>query len=169
MQYPYTLSKTQHFQIQSPYFPNLKAQGKTKDDALDKYISAVFGEILKAMENNVAISEGIAGNVKKKNSFTLPMNMALKIKLHNLRLKQNVTKPELARLLSITHDDVPDHNWSLENLKTIKPSNPPKYKNSERLFKIDHESTLREIEQAYRVLGFNVDVIPYPKRANNAD
>lgn len=139
----------------------LHGEGRTENDAFSNFITAFFEYIKACMKNNAPI---IQETTKQgKGTFGLPLNMSLKIKLYTTMLENNVSQTDLARLLALTQEDIPDGDWRLEKIKNIAQSKKPKYKNVQRLFDINHDSTIKEIEQAYRVLGYNVTITPYKR------
>lgn len=164
MRFSYHLAKKKDYTAKSHQFPNIEGKGSTSEEAIDQLITKVFHEIRFRLDNDIEVPEDY--NIKNKavKSFGLPFNMALKIKLHNTRVCKAVSKGQLARYLALTYEEVPDGVWTTENLQKIQLRNAPKYKNVQRLFNIDHDSTVREIEQAFRVLGYNLDIIPYERK-----
>lgn len=163
MRYCYEVRKDKNYLITSKQFPLIKGNGPTEDRAFEGFITKVFNHIKDCFKNELRLPDGYEITSKKSKTFGLPLNMALKIKLHNTRLSKKVSRTELARLLSITYDEVSVGNWDIQSLRAISSVNVPKYKNVQRLFDIDHDSTVREIEHAYRVLGCNVDITPYER------
>lgn len=160
MRYRYTIEKTKQYKVSSPDFPRITASGKTEDVAFSTFLTLVFEQLRDCLKNNHPVPDNPASNKTKDGSFGLPFNMTLKLRLHNIRLNKGVSKAELAKFLSLTHEDVPEDGWNIAALRTIAEKQAPKYKKVQRLFSIDHESTIREVEQAYRVLGYTIDAIP---------
>ena len=163
MRYSYKIAKhgNKKYEATSKDFPSLGGIGKTEDEAMDGLMTAVVGYIKECLSDETSIPEAL--ETARDNTFGWALNMMMKMKLHNTRLACGVKRTELAHLLGLTYDDVKDGDWSLENLRTLIPCKKPKYKNVQRLFDLDHDSTVREVEQAYRVLGFAVHVTPYKR------
>lgn len=164
MRFSYKTIKRKLYRVRSIEVPEIYGEGVTQDDAFTVFLTAFFGHLRKCLKQGIRIADEYHGKASK-GTFGLPLNMALKIKLHNVMLDNGITRTTLAQLLALTHEEVPDGDWSLEFLSRLKPENKPKYKNVHRLFDIDHDSTIREIEQAYRVLGYNVSISPYKRQA----
>lgn len=162
MRYKYVIEKPNEYIITCPDFPSISAKDKTEDIAFSRLLTCIFVEIRKCLIENRLVPDTPASNDDQ--SFGLPLNMTLKLRLHNIRLKKGVSKAELARFLALTYEDVGDCEWDINTLRCLQKQAKPKYKKVQRLFSIDHESTIREVEQAYRVLGYTVDAIPIERR-----
>jgi hypothetical protein len=165
MRYSYFISKSSDFRVKSKEFPDVIGIGRTEDEAFGLFLTRVFSYIRNCLKNDLLIPKEYSAEKNRVKTFGLPLNMAMKLKLHNLMLTGGITKSDMARLLAIVHSEVPSESWDLETLKKVEPEAQPKYKKVQRIFDIDHESTVREIEHAYRVLGFNVEVNPYKRKS----
>ncbi len=164
MRYRYIIEKSRKYKVTSPDFPSLAGLGATEDDAFNEFLTLVFKELRDCLKNSRPAPDNLMGKSTTERTFGLPFNMILKLRLHNILLNRGVSKSELAKFLSLTYDDVQEDGWNIDNLRTITGKEPPKYKKVQRLFSIDHESTIREVEQAYRVLGYTIDAIPKEKK-----
>lgn len=162
MRYSYKTTKRKPYIVKGVEVPEAIGEGETKDEAFASFLTSFIVHIGKCLKEGVKIAPEFKGK-ERSNTFGLPLNMTLKIKLNNTMLNSGVTRTELAHLLALTYEEVPNENWTLEALKKLKPKGSPKYKNVQRLFDINHDSTVREVEQAYRVLGYNVNVSPVKK------
>lgn len=165
MRFNYQVKKSKKYNVMNPDFPNISGVGDTEDEAFHNFLTTFFDCLRSCLK--VGVSIPIGKKTPNLKSFGLPLNMTLKIKLHNLRIENDVPLTELAHLLALTYKDVVDDDWSLPALRRYVPVKKPKYKNVQRLFNIDHDSTVREIEQAFRVLGYGVDVTPYRRDLNS--
>jgi hypothetical protein len=163
MRYRFEVTKGKEYRVYNKIFPSdVVGKGKTEDAAFSHFLTLLFDYFKSCLKTDIPIPES---NIKGKSvkSFGLPLNMSLKIRLHNVRIGKNIGRTELARLLALKPEEVPNDDWRLQTLRTIIPSSAPKYKNVQRLFDLSHDSTVREIEQAFRVLGFTVDPLPMKK------
>ena len=164
MRYSYAIVKSKDYRVNSNEFLNIVGSGLTEDYAFNSFITSAFNYIKNCLKNDISVPEEYLGDRAGSKTFGLPLNMALKIKLHNIRLKKQVTKTELANFLSFSTIDLPEGIWNVGILRSLTPNKTPKYKKVQRLFDISHESTVREIEHAYRVLGYNVEITPHERK-----
>lgn len=160
MNYSYSITKTKPYIVTSSELPTVKGFGKDQESAFNDFLTNAFQFIRSCLKNDAIVPFNDKVKRVESKTFGLPLNMALKIKLHNIRLAKKVSRKQLAQILSVTDSDMKGLDWNLNNLRNISIDKLPKYKNVQRLFDLNHESTVREIESAYRVLGFNVTVVP---------
>lgn len=160
MYYSYSTSKIKPYTVTCAEFPSIEAAGDSKEIAFSNFLTKVFDYIKLCLKDGIPIPDNQNLPRTKGKTFGLPLNMALKIRLHNIRLQKKVSRKELAQFLTVKPDELNNMNCTIETLKNISQDKMPKYKNVQRLFDISHDSTIRELETAYRILGFNVSALP---------
>jgi len=120
--------------VTSPDLPELTTFGESEDDALRAAALAVE----EALAARIAVGDDIpqpAGYVGVKKPFVaLRAQTAVKVSLYKTLRQCGVTRAELGRRLG----------WHREQV--------------DRLFRLDHASKLDQMEAAFSVLGFRLDL-----------
>ncbi|MBT1689862.1 hypothetical protein [Dawidia soli] len=154
----------------SPQFPDLVGFGFDRDSAFVDFMEKL------ALELNAIIARG--GEFPKSNakrsrtsgSGLLGINtaMAIKMHLHNVMRKNKVSRGDLARMMALTEEDVDSGSWHLEHIRTLEPkSGKVDYKKVHRLLDVRHNSTLTELEEAFRLLDCDIDFVVLSKHSAN--
>lgn len=132
--YPVTIFEDDGWYIvESVDFPNVTAQGETREQALEDAVNAIATGIAMCIRNGQPLpisSPATAGQPV----VILPTQIVLKALLHGEMLRQKVTKADLARRLG----------W--------------RQTQAARLLDVKHASKLDAIDQAFEALGRKLDV-----------
>lgn len=114
----------------SPDFPEVTTFGDDEKDARAHAVAAIE----EALAARIHDSRDIPDGAKNGTRVALPTMTALKVGLYRLMRKQEVNRAELMRRLG----------WNRESV--------------DRLFRLDHNSRLDQIEAAYAALGQHIAV-----------
>lgn len=116
--------------VTCPALPEVTSFGDDNADALTHAADAI-GEALAA---RIADGQDIPYGSKGAPSVQLPAQTAIKVQLYRALRAHGLTRAELARRL----------DWNRESV--------------DRLFRLDHNSRLDQLEAAFRVLKLAIDV-----------
>ena len=117
--------------VTAPDFPEVTTFGFDDQDATSRALEAIET----AIQGRIADREDIPLPGEITDRFvTLPTSTALKIHLHRAMLATGTRKADLARRL----------NW-----------HPPQV---DRLFNLNHESKLEQLDLAFRALGREIEI-----------
>jgi len=116
--------------VTCPALPEVTTFGEDKADALAHAADAI-GEALAA---RIADGQDIPYGSKGSPSVQLPAQTSIKVQLYRTIRAAGITRAELARRL----------DWNRESV--------------DRLFRLDHNSRLDQLEAAFRVLKLSIDV-----------
>jgi len=134
MTYPYTLRRDSSgtFLVSFRDLPWVHTFGESEDDARVQAADALMTALVYLVKERQPIPMPTA---RRGEAVTLPATVAAKVGLHNALLTAGITRAELARRLDMHRPQV------------------------DRLFDLDHASTLGQIEMAARELGARLEVM----------
>lgn len=133
--------------VTCPQLPMVATYGDTEEDALRHAVDALETAVASMIDDGDDVPRpsgaGLAG--KHGRTVPLPLLTALKLQLYWALRDAGITRAELARRLG----------WHRESV--------------DRLFRIDHNSRVDQLETAFKALGAMVDVrvdVPSDERGN---
>lgn len=147
--------------ITSPQFPGITGVGKTELKAIKMFFAELNVFLRESIKKQQLPPKPILPtsliNREGHGSFNLPLQTEIAILLVEKMIESFISPGRLAKLLALTEEEV-SYNWQLKHTRSKEPRQKPKYKNVQRLLNIDHESTLAEIVEAFRVLNYKLTI-----------
>ena len=132
--YPVTLTEDEGwFIVESPDFPNVTAQGETREEALADAVNAIATGIAMRIRNSESIPAPSFGMIGQP-VVTLPTQVMLKAMIHGEMLRRKMSKADFARTVG----------W--------RPTQVV------RLLDVTHASKLDAIDEAFGALGQQLEV-----------
>jgi antitoxin HicB len=116
--------------VTCPALPEVTTFGENEADAL----AHAVGAIEEALAGRIADGQDLPYGSKGTPSVHLPAQTALKVQLYRTLRAAGITRAELARRL----------DWNRESV--------------DRLFRLDHNSRLDQLESAFRALNREIDI-----------
>jgi antitoxin HicB len=122
--------------VTCPQLPMVVTYGDTEDDALRHAVDAVETAIASMIDDGEEIPRPLPASVAGQDGLTarVPLLTSLKLQLYWALRDARITRAELARRLG----------WHRESV--------------DRLFRVDHNSRVDQLEAAFNALGNSVDV-----------
>lgn len=151
----------------TPQLPSIEGFGNTPSQAFKDMAGKMTAELKRRMAAGEALPDFLSHEERRRlaakqekgtGTFCFPLTVELKLLLYNTMKAKKVTRPMLAKLLALLENEVSPDGWRLANTLTIEPKAPPKYKKVQRLLDIEHDSSINEIAEAFRVLDSQIDV-----------
>lgn len=146
--------------FESPQFPGIKGIAQNRDMAFISLMSQVENQLQETIQEGKTFPQGIDRNKlpsqKNTGSFMLPLSAQFTLQLHSVMLQKKISRKILARLLALDSNDVKSEEWNLEHTINIAPKNELKYDDVDKLLNIIYPSTINEMAEAFRVLGFDI-------------
>ncbi len=129
--------------VTSPDFPELTTFGETKKQALEHGLDAIEEAIAARMSDNTDVPLPSPEDINPSTAVDIPSMTALKLGLYISLRNLGISKAELQRRMGV------------KNRETV-----------DRLFRLDHNSRLDSIEQAYKAIDVPLRIeIPIPEAA----
>ncbi len=159
--YNFSMKKErEHLCCSSLQFPEICGIGIDKQDAFLSLITQIEAQLKENIKNGLTVPLGEDVYLQKNSDgiFTLPLSMQFSLYLYSAMLDKDISKDTLAQLLALDEIDVQNNEWDFEKISKIKSRNNPKYAEVEKLLDIAYDSTINEMAEAFRVLGFDVSL-----------
>lgn len=120
--------------VTAPAFPEVATFGETQQDALSHGLNAIEEAIAARIAHKDAIPSPLRETTGKGWFVELPWLVLFKTTLYMLCRARGITVAELARLMGVNHREQVD-----------------------RLFRLDHNSRIDQLEAAFRAIGVPLD------------
>ncbi len=132
--YPVTLIKDEGwFIVESPDFPNVTAQGQTREEALANAVNAIATGVAMNIRNGSPIPVATPAMTGQP-VVVLPTQLMLKALIHGEMLRRKMSKADFARTIGWRQNQVA------------------------RLLDVTHASKLDVIDEAFAALGQQLEV-----------